>query len=163
MMTNTDQRSKLDRRRERAQATKVAAKAAQQRLHRVDDQLAANAAQTREHEAALRTASDEVARRKKALKAAAQNKKRLTANRKKAAGAATRAEQKSTAAEGKYDAAVLADLVRRERDRDLAAHGGAEKTPVAGASAPAPDKPASVARDTAARKTAATAADPANQ
>jgi hypothetical protein len=179
-MTNSDrttdagQGSKLDRRRDKSQSAKATAAAAQQRLDGVDSQLAANAAQTQDHEGALRRASDEVKKRKKALKTSAKQHQRLTASRKKAATSVAKAHQKTYAAENKYDKAVLADLVRKERDKDLAAHHGGAAQPASTGSepsadakpsaGPSPERPvAATATNTAARKTAASAANPTNK
>jgi chromosome segregation ATPase len=155
------QASKLNRRRDKVQSAKTATEAAQRRLDGLDDQLAADAAQAQQHEAALRRASDEVARRKKALKASAKTHQRLAASRKKAAAALAKAQQKAQTAETKYDEAVLATMVRRERDRDLAAHQ--QPTGTTAAVNAAPERPAiasQTATDTAARKTADAAEDP---
>jgi hypothetical protein len=174
-MTNSDRStdasegSTLDRRREKAKAAKATADAAQQRLSGLDDGLAANAAQTQEHETALRRASDEVSRLKKALKASAKKNQQLTASRKKVAASVAKTQQKAYAAEGKYNKALLADMVRKERNRDLAAHEGASARTASSSSAnptlgSSPERPvAATAKDTAARKTAAAAADPANR
>jgi chromosome segregation ATPase len=173
-MTNSDrntggsQGSKLDRRREKAKAARATADAAQQRLSGLDDGLAANTAQTRELEIALRRASDEVSRLKKALKASAKKNQQLTASGKKAAASVAKAQQEAYAAESKYDKAVLADMVRRERNRDLAAHEGASTRTASSSAKPtvgsSPERPvAATTKNTAARKTAAAAADPANR
>ena len=173
-MTNSDrstdasQGSTLDRRREKAKAAKATADAAQQRLSGLDDGLAANAAQTQEHETALRRASDEVGQLKKALKASAKKNQQLTASRKKVAASVAKTQQKAYAAEGKYNKALLADMVRKERNRDLAAHDGASARTASSSANPtvgsSPERSvAATAKDTAARKTAAAAADPANR
>jgi hypothetical protein len=130
--------------------------------------LATNAVQNQEHETALRRASDEVRRLKKALKASTNKNQQLTASRKKVAASVAKARQKADAAEDKYDKAVLADMVRKERNRDLAAHDGSATRTASSSAEPAagsaPERPdAATAKDTAARKTAAAAADPANQ
>lgn len=161
---DTGQGSKLDLRRERLQSAKAAAEGAQKRLRGLDDQLAANETQTREHESALRAASDEVTRRKKALKASAKKQQQLGASRNKVVALVAKARQKAHGAEVNYDKAVLADMVRRERDRDLAAHGrGGNRTASSSAKPsvdPPPERPAlgtKTATETAARKTAAAA------
>lgn len=166
--TDASQGSKLDRRREKARAAKAAADAAQQRLSGLDDGLAVNAAQTQEQETALRRAGDEVSRLKKALKASAKKNRQLTASRKKAAASVAKTQQKADAAEGKYDKALLADMVRKERNRDLAAHEGAAARTASSSAKPTvgspPERPvAATAKNTAARKTAAAAANPANR
>ncbi|MDT4985935.1 MAG: hypothetical protein QOI74_29 [Micromonosporaceae bacterium] len=112
--------SKLDRRRGKAQAAKAAAEAAQARVTALDGRLGANAAEADEHKAAMRRTRDEVNRRKKALKASDKQREQLRAMRKKAEAAAAKAQRRSQAADDRYDQAVLAELVRREKDRDLA-------------------------------------------
>ena len=138
--------SKVDRRREAVRAARSTVDDAGRRLSRIDDQLAADSAQTQEHETALRRAGDEVRHRKKALKAAARKAGQLAGERRRATAAAAEAQQRARTAEEKFDRAVLADLVRRERDRDLAAHPGSGTDDEAA--------PSSTAADTAARKTA---------
>ena len=173
-MTNSDrstdasQGSKLDRRREAAKTAEAAADAAQQKLSGIDDRLAANTAQTQEQETALRRASDEVSRLKKALKASAKKNQQLIASRKKVSASVAKTQQKADAAGGKYDKALLADMVRKERNRDLATHEGASARTASSSANPtvssSPEPPvAATAKDTAARKTAAAAADPANR
>ena len=166
--TDASPGSTLDRRREKAKAAKATADAARQRLSEIDDGLAANTAQTQEQETALRRASDEVSRLKKALKASAKKNQQLTASRKKVAASVAKTQQKAYAAEAKYDKAVLADMVRKERNRDLAAHEGASARTASSSANPtvgsSPKRQvAAPAKDTAARKTTATAPDRANR
>jgi chromosome segregation ATPase len=170
-MTNDDRTaeagrvSKLDRRREKAQSAKARADAAQQRVSALDGRLAAHAAQTQEHEAALRRAGDEVSRRKKALKASAKQARQLGVARKKAEASAAKARRQTDVAEDRYDKAVLAEMVRRERIRDLAAHDESAAGPARGAELPVGPVPKrrAFAANTPARKTAATSADPTEQ
>jgi chromosome segregation ATPase len=113
--------TKLDRRRDKAQSAKAAADTARQRVSALDDRLAATGAQSKEHEAALRRARDEMSRRKKALKASAKKRDQLRTSRKKAGKAAAKARRRARGAEQRYDQVVLAEMVRREKERDRAA------------------------------------------
>ncbi len=155
----------LDRRRAKAQAAKEAADAAKQRVSALDDRLVANGTQAQEHETALRQARDEVARQKKAIRASAKLREQLQRARKNAEASAAKARRKAHAAEDKYDKAVLAEMVRREKDQDRAGHrqqpAGSGTGEPADATMPAPERPAggaTSATQTAARKTADRAA-----
>ncbi len=170
---DTEAQSKLHRRRDKAQAAKAAADKARAGVTQLDDQLKANATQTQNVETALQRAQEEVARLKKALKASIKERAKLRSARKRAQDVAGRTQRRAETAEAKYDKIVLAELVRREKDKDRArstSHDVAE-TPepkaaepaTAGAPAPvtdAPERPgggAMTAIQTAARKTAAVA------
>ena len=137
----------IDRRREKADAAGTAAGQAQAAVSDIDNQLKTIASLTDQQEQSLRRAQDEAARLKQALKAAAKRKAELVKQRKKAVARAGQAGAKAKAAEAKYDKEVLAEIVRREKEKD--------RKPAAD---PAPEKEnaaTATARGTAARKTAA--------
>jgi hypothetical protein len=135
----------LDRRRDRAAAAAHAAEKAQAGVTELDRRLETNANLTRQQSQALRNAVAEANRLKRAVKASAKERDRLTRARKKAVTRADKAKAKAGSADAKYTKTVLAELVRREKERDRAA-----------ASLPAPEQPAATtATRTAARKTAA--------
>ena len=121
----TVERSALNRRREKLQANKAAARAAIDAVADLDARLDHNSSQTRENEAALQAALDQVAALKKAIKATGKQKVQLDSARKDARRAAAQAQQRAAAAEAKYDRAVLAEIVRREKDHDLSLHSPA--------------------------------------
>jgi hypothetical protein len=139
--TTSDQQSTpLDRRRDRAADAARSAEQAQAGVTELDHRLQTNASMTTQQKQALRNAEAEVARLKRALKTGAKERDRLTRAHKKAADRAGRAQAKSKAAEAKYDKSLLADLVRREKAKDLA---GAAKPPVASTTkdvAPLPER-----------------------
>jgi hypothetical protein len=113
--------SALDRRREKARIAQEAAERAQESAAVVDAQITANTAQAERDQAALRHAHDEIVRLKRALKSAAKDRTALQKRHGKAGAAATKAQGRAQRAEKRYDEAVLAEIVRREKDRDRAA------------------------------------------
>jgi len=158
------ERSALNRRREKLQASKTAARTAIDAVADLDARLDDNSSQTRENEAALQAALDQVAALKKAIKSAGKQKLQLISARKDARRAAAQARQRAAAAEAKYDRAVLAEIVRREKDHDLSLHSPATSAGTAASDA-RPDATSTIAgkgesptldtaRTTAARATA---------
>ena len=101
---------------------------------------------------------------KKAIKATGKQKDQLESARKDARRAAAQAQQRAAAAEAKYDRAVLAEIVRREKDHDLSLHSPAASAGTVPSDAPLSatstmagdgDRPTlDTARATAARTTA---------
>jgi seryl-tRNA synthetase len=77
----------------------------------------------------LHRAVEEADRLKRSLKAASKRRTELTKERRKAAAKAEQARAKAAAAEAKYDKEVLAELVRREKEKDRAAPPGKELQP----------------------------------
>ena len=150
----------LDRRRAKAAETSAAAEKARTAVTDIDRQLETVGNLTTEQEQALRQAVQEAARLKRSLKAAGKRRAELVKERKKAVAKADRARDRAEAAETKYDKEVLADLVRREKEKDRAtakdkAPASAPRRPAA--ATPAPEQPAEATqntRRTAARKTA---------
>jgi len=151
----------LDSRRDKAAAAAAAADKADRGVAELDRQLQANAALARQQKLALRLAKTEAAGLKRSLTGIAKEKTRLTTARKKAAARSKRAMTKRATAEAKYDKALLADMVHREKERDrsqaLEEAVGASHTAVTD---PPPEQPnpaiASAVR-TAADRTAAAA------
>ena len=128
-LSETDTReTPLDQRRDKLQKARTTAESATAEVEALDQHLKTNAAVRRAGETDLRTAMDRVAAAKKANKVHAKDDDKLRAARKDARQLAEHAQHKAETAEAKYDSAVLADLVRREKDHDLSAHspGGAD-------------------------------------
>jgi chromosome segregation ATPase len=154
----------LDRRRDKAQGAKDTADKARDHVADLDARISTNAGQAQQDQAALHQAQDEVTRLKRALKTAAKEDAVLQTRRKKASTAAVKAEVKAKAAEAKYDQAMLADMVRREKARDRSAAAATAKVdaPPADTTSVAPSaqqptaRPATATR-TAPRRTAANA------
>jgi chromosome segregation ATPase len=154
--------STLDSRRDKASAAATAAEQAQAGVNELDHRLETNATLRTQQAQALRNAQAEAARLKRSLKAVAKEQDRLTAARKKAAARVDKAKAKQKAAEAKYDKVVLADLVRREKERDrtAAGDGPSEQGSRTTAEPPPPEQPSTATRTatrTAARRTARTA------
>jgi chromosome segregation ATPase len=162
----------LDSRRDKAAAAASAAEKAQAGVAELENRLQTNATLTTQQTQALRNAEAEAKRLKRSLKLTAKERSRLAAARKKAAARAAKARQKQQAAEAKYDKVVLADIVRREKERDRAQLSpendlasptaptrATARTPATVADPPPeqPDAATSMATRTAARKTAAAA------
>jgi hypothetical protein len=175
--SSTDRPSaQLDQRRDKASAAADAAEKAQAGVTELDHRLQTNASLTTQQSQALRNALAEAERLKRSLKVAGKERERLTKARKKAVDRAERAKAKARAADDKYSKSVLADLVRREKEKDAGrASAGRPPKPATGSAQadsqavpdakpavpdPAPEQPnpavASAIR-TAARKTAAAA------
>jgi len=120
----------LERRRETLRTRAAAAAASQAKVTSLDEQLETNSAARREHGANLRAALETVSGLRKSIKDADKQRGKLRTARKNARRAETKAHQRASTAEAKYDRALLADLVRREKDRDLSKHTST-KTPAA--------------------------------
>lgn len=144
VITVTTTAQPLDRRRDKAGTAAAAATQAQAAVTDIDHQLETLASLTEQQQQALHRTVEETARLKRSLKAAAKRRAELAKERRQAVAKADRARSKAAAAEAKYDKEVLADLVRREKEKDRA-----------GSSAPAPER----SRSRASRRPAT--ADPA--
>jgi hypothetical protein len=146
----------LNRRRDQASAAATAAEKAQAGVTELDNRLKTNATLTTQQSQALRNAVAEANRLKRALKAAAKEKDQLTQARKKAVAKAAKSKAKAAEAEAKYDKIVLAELVRREKEKDRAS-GSSGNGKVARPAPERADTGTTTAVRTAARKTAADA------
>ncbi len=168
--------STLDRRRDKMQTAKSRASVAATAMDSLDQQLTANAELHSGQEGDLQATLDRVATLKKSIKVSAKNRQRLLTARKTARRDAATSRQRADTAEAKYDKAVLADMVRREKDHDLSAHSddahntagaadGSGGTATASANGRARTTTARVPRTSSARATAraATAGGPAGR
>jgi chromosome segregation ATPase len=147
----------LDRRRDKAGTASAAAAAADAAVTDIDRQLETLSSLTEQQQGALRRAAEETERLKRSLKAAGKRRAELAKERKKAVAKAEQARAKADLAEAKYDKEVLAELVRREKEKDRAAGAPSARSPRRAAADPPPEKPDEAtqsARRTAARKTA---------
>ncbi|HEY2203022.1 MAG TPA: hypothetical protein VGH99_00910 [Pseudonocardia sp.] len=120
-------RSALDRRRESLQSRRAVADETGTKVKELDRALETNAVARRDSEAGLQAALDRVAGLKKAIKASKKQRDKLRTARDKARENDAKARQRASSAEQKYDRAVLEDMVRREKERDLASHTRAGK------------------------------------
>ncbi|MEV4637651.1 hypothetical protein AB0J80_09895 [Actinoplanes sp. NPDC049548] len=134
----------LDRRRDKAGAAEAAADKARAAVTAIDNQLKTIATLSEEQQQALRRTTEEAARLKRSLKAAGKRRAELVKQRKKAVVRADKARQRARAAEAKYDKELLADMVRREKQRD---RGNLDPAPESG------DAATATSRETAARHT----------
>jgi hypothetical protein len=122
--TTADRPSPLDRRRDKAAAAASAAEKAQAGVTELDHRLATNGSLTKQQSQALRNALAEANRLKRALKAGAKERDRLAKARKRAVARADKAKARAGSADAKYSTSVLAELVRREKEKDRAAAQG---------------------------------------
>ena len=113
----------LDRRRGRAAAATAAVDQAKAKVTELDDRLSTNADTVKSQKQAMRNAVAEADRLKRLVKAGAKERDRLAKARKKAAARVDKAQAKAKTAEARYDKSVLAEMVRREKDRDRATAG----------------------------------------
>jgi hypothetical protein len=129
---NDRQSSQLDRRRDRASAAARAAEKAQAGITELDRRLQTNATMANQQTQARRNAVAEADRLKRSLKVVTRERDRLTKARKKAAARAEKSKAKSAAAEAKYSKTVLAEMIRREKEKDRAGQSGrsSRKSPV---------------------------------
>jgi chromosome segregation ATPase len=159
--TTTDRPSSpLDRRRDQASTTAHAAEKAQAGVTELNNRLQTNTNLTTQQSQALRNAEAEANRLKRSLKAGVKERDRLTKAHKRAVAQADKAKAKAKAADEKYSKAVLADLVRREKQKDAArtTTPATRQPAVSAVPNPEPERPnvsAAAATRTAARKTAA--------
>ena len=156
----------LDQSRSKASSAQQALADAHRHIDDLDARIGRNAAKTSADETALRSALDEVKRLKKTLKDGEKERQKLVLSRKRAVADIDKAQEKARKAEAKYDRALLADLIEREKehDREGASSPRASAPVVDGQAGPAPatepeDLATATARTTAARTTAASAGE----
>ena len=157
--------STLDSRRDKVTAATTAAEQAEEGVAQLDHRLQANATLAKQQKQVLRNAKAEIARLKLALTGIEQEKAQLTTARKKAVARAKRARNKREKAEAKYDRLLLADIVRREKERHsdqefaaASSAAGPSRTVVPDPPPEQPDPATTTAVRTAARTTATAAA-----
>jgi hypothetical protein len=113
---------RLERRREQLRRSRERLGTAETTVQDAESRLRALQATRQEARRRLQAAEQEVAAARKQLKRSAKEQQRLQEQRRKARKRSGNLAAAVRAAEDKYDKAVLADLVRREKDRDLAVH-----------------------------------------
>jgi chromosome segregation ATPase len=140
MAVSTDTASStVDRRREQSRMAAAQAERNRMRVGECEEALAEQDRAAREHRAAIEAARAALARHKSALAAVAARRGSLETAVTKARRAAAKADAKARRAEQRYDDAVLAGVVAREKEADLTAHqdgsswgdGAGPKTPAA--------------------------------
>ena len=139
--------SRLDRRRETLQARRLEADVASKKLAKYAEALESNSTLVSRLEADVAITRDRLAVVKKSLKDALKQRDKIRDGRKKIRRHAAKAAQRATNAERKYDQAMLADMLEREKQQDLSRHGGAAP--------PTSTKPTTPATTTSATRAAA--------
>ncbi|MGZ4602635.1 MAG: hypothetical protein ACXV0U_03440 [Kineosporiaceae bacterium] len=125
--TATDGRWALEQSRARSQKARQVLTDAQRRVEDIEARLASTTAKTSADGNALRSAVEEVKRLKKELKDGEKERRKLVTARKQAQSALAKAEEKARKREAKYNRAVLADMIQRQKEQDL----GSAATPAA--------------------------------
>lgn len=140
--SDDDSRAALEQRRGKFQLAQEAANRAESRVTELDRQLEAIAQQYRADKSALQEAIDRRSELKKSIKASAKQRDDMREARKSADHVAEVARRRANAAEAKYEKALLVDMLREQKSKDLSS----ESKPV--------KRGGTVAKSTA-RKTAA--------
>jgi len=122
LQNGTGEARRLERRRDKLRAARATADSAAVQVTRLDAELTATASRIGELEAELAAARDNVAVVKRSIKAVEKQRANLRAERKQARRDQAAARQKADDAERRYDRAMLADMVRREKQQDLSRH-----------------------------------------
>jgi hypothetical protein len=117
-----DSEVRLERRREQLQRSRERAAAGKTSLREAEARLQALEASRQDAQRRLSAAEQQVSELKKELKRSAKERERLQEQRSKEHKRSGVLAEEVREAENKYDKAVLADLVRREKERDLAVH-----------------------------------------
>lgn len=144
--------TQLDRRREQSSAANAAAEKARSAVTDLANRLQTNADLTRQQTLALRNAEAEAKRLKRSLKTQSRDRQRLEKAHQKAVAKAAKASRRAEDMDDKYSKTVLADMVRREKERDTAAAAAPSAAVI-----PVPEKAVAAAVESPARKTAARA------
>lgn len=118
-----DRRSSLEQRREALQSQVGAVEAAELKLNQVEQDVENNTIATRQQESAMEAATARVADLEKALKGSGKERKQLQAALKEAKAGLKQAREEASAAEARYEKAVLKEVVRREKVVDLTVRG----------------------------------------
>lgn len=113
----------LDAPRGAWRAAEEAASQAESQLSLVLERLEDNAHRRSADEAALQAAVDQQAELKRAIKTSADQRDTLRKARSKAQRDAEEARRRATAAEAKYDEALLAEVLAAQKIKDLSASG----------------------------------------
>jgi chromosome segregation ATPase len=111
--------AKLTRRREKMQVARATAVAASAKLTDLEGQLESLTRLRRQQKAALREARNQQGVLERGLKASTRQRGSLRESRKDARKAAAKAQRRADKVEARYDRAVLADMVHREKQTDL--------------------------------------------
>lgn len=114
------------RRRIQDEAAKEILDKARVAVSALDSSLELNATQAETQQRSMDSAREEIVRSKAKMKAGAKERERLTAAREKAIKTLAKAKHKAEVAEAKYDQAILADMVQREKQN---AQTGSQQEP----------------------------------
>jgi chromosome segregation ATPase len=133
--------SKLARRRSRLRRARTVAHEADAEVNRLEVELASSLGRTAELQAELAEIRDRAAALKKSIESTRGYQSKLRAARTQAGRDSAKARQRAAAVEQKYDRALLADMIKREKRRDLAEHPLMAPARSADASTPVPAPP----------------------
>jgi chromosome segregation ATPase len=114
--------AKLTRRRAKMQVARSTAAAAGAKLTDLEGRLESLTRLRRQQKAALREAKNQQSVLERAIKASTKQRGPLRESLKKARKAAAKAQRRAHDVEARYDRAVLADMVHREKQTDLSTH-----------------------------------------
>jgi chromosome segregation ATPase len=114
--------AKLTRRRAKMQVARSTAAAASAKLTDLEGRLESLTRLRRQQKAALREAKSQQSVLERAVKASTRQRGSLRESRKGARKAAAKAQRRAHEVEARYDRAVLADMVHREKQTDLSTH-----------------------------------------
>jgi chromosome segregation ATPase len=128
----TSEARRLERRRDKLRSARAAAESASAQVARLDAELTATTNRIGELDVELAAARDKVAVVKRSIKAVEKQRGNLRAERKQARRGQAAARQKADDAERRYDRAMLADMVRREKQQDLSRHAEPQPALAAG-------------------------------
>jgi hypothetical protein len=120
---SSEMTSQLEGARAKSTKARESLDQAKRKVEEIDGRLGRNAARTSQDEAILRAAEAQVKQLKRALKDASKERQKLLTDRKRATAAVDKAQDKARSSEAKYDRAVLADLIQREKQQDRRAAG----------------------------------------
>src|SRR3954467_10971929 len=121
---SSEKTSHLERARAKSTKAPQALDEAERKVDEIDSRLGRSAARSSQDEAALRAAEAQVKQLKRALKDASKERQKLLTGRKRATAAVEAAQSKVRSTEAKYDRAVLADLIQRQKEQDREGAGG---------------------------------------
>jgi septal ring factor EnvC (AmiA/AmiB activator) len=130
---STPDRSQLEQRRDKRNVAALAASEAQVAESAADRELARHAGQLREQKRLLRSQRTRLQALKKSVKHLEERGEKLRGEHEGAKKNNRKAHKKVQAAEAKYERSVMEEMVRREKNVDLAEHGASRAAAARGA------------------------------
>jgi septal ring factor EnvC (AmiA/AmiB activator) len=130
---STPDRSRLERRRDKRNAAALVVSEAQVAERAVDRELAKHAGRLRELKRLLRSQRAQLQALKKSIKQLEKRGEKLRDERQSVKKNNSKAHKKLQSAEAKYERSVMDEMVRREKNVDLAEHGASRVAATRGA------------------------------